>query len=120
MESTRHTLRKNLSNPEWGDEEKECLHPAASAALKASVYMLVAIVRDNDIPNDELKYFLPELWPTNLILTANIRALRNILKLRTAPAALYEFRVLGYSLYEAVPEEYRYMLEYCLYKEEKA
>ena len=119
VESTRHTLRKNLANPEWGEGEKECLHPAASAALKAYVYMVFAIVRDNDIPNDELKYYLPECWPTNLILTTNIRELRHILKLRTAPAALNEFRVLGYSLYEAVPEEYRYMLEDCVYKESK-
>ena len=68
-------------------------------------------------PDDELKYLLPEFWPTNLILTSNIRELRHILTLRTNPAALNEFRVLAYSLFEAVPEEYKYLLEDCVYRE---
>ena len=71
------------------------------------------------LTNDVLKYFLPEFWPTNLILTSNIRELRHILTLRTNPAALNEFRVLAYSLYEAVPEEYKYLLEDCVYRGER-
>ena len=70
-----------------------------------------------EMSNDELKYYLPEFWPTNLILTSNVRELRHILKLRTSPAALNEFRVLAYSLFEAVPESFRYLLEDCVYRE---
>ena len=117
VESTRHTLKKNLSNPEWCEEEKECLHPVASAALKASTYMVFAIIRNNDISNDELKYYVPECWPTNLILTSNIRELRHILTLRTNPAALKEFQDLAHALFKAVPDQFKYLLEDCLYKE---
>ena len=117
VESTRHTLRKNLANPTWADEAMNYLHPVALAAKEASTYLLFALIKDLDIPNDELKYYLPEFWPTNLILTSNIRELRHILTLRTNPAALKEFRALAYSLFDAVPEEYRYLLEDCVYRE---
>ena len=69
------------------------------------------------MPNDELKYFIPEFWPVNLVLTSNVRELRHILNLRTAPAALKEFRDLARAMYEAVPEEFKYLLKDCVYDE---
>ena len=122
VESTRHTLRKNVESPEWVEQAAEGIeHPVFRASFCASVELLRAIVkRDPDTLNDELKYFLPELWPTNLILTSNIRELRHILKLRTAPAALEEFRDLAHALYDAVPEEYKYLLRDCVHEEVEA
>lgn len=79
--------------------------------------MRLAEISDYNV--DELKYYLPEFWPTNLILTSNIRELRHILDLRTNPATLKEFRVLAYSLFDAVPESFRYLLEDCVYREKK-
>ena len=115
VESTRHTLRKNLESPDWIVYAGEGIeHPSFQASFCASVDMLKAIItRVPELPNDELKYFLPEMWPTNLILTVNIRELRHILKLRTGPSALSEFRDLAHALYEAVPDEYRYLLTDC-------
>ncbi len=131
VESTRHTLRKNV----LADMEKELIlyAPMDIAFADNACHVqtkecstlgefLVVLIRDiverhPDMPNDALKYFLPEFWPTNLILTSNVRELRHILALRTNPAALNEFRVLAYSLFEAVPEEYRYLLEECVYRE---
>ena len=111
VESTRHTLRKYLESEKWDERFDE--YPVSYL-----VDWLYKIAYSNpDMPNDELKYYVPEFWPTNLILTVNIRELRHILKLRTAPAALNEFRVLAYSLYEAVPEEYKYLLSDCVYRE---
>ncbi len=126
VESTRHTLRKQL-NGDW----EGLTAPLVGKKVPAFIFdgkewdlpsLLVAslwkvAIDCPDMPNDVLKYYLPEFWPTNLILTSNIRELRHILTLRTNPAALNEFRVLAYSLYEAVPEEYRYLLEDCVYRE---
>ena len=67
------------------------------------------------MPNDKLKYFLPEFWPTNLVLSTNVRELRHILKLRTHPSALLEFRKLGIELFSSVPDEFKYLLEDCVY-----
>ena len=69
------------------------------------------------ISNDELKYYIPEFWPTNLVLTSNVRELRHILKLRTAPAALKEFRQLARAMYEVVPEQFKYLLKECVHDE---
>ena len=81
--------------------------------------LIAFVIRNPDIPNDELKTAIPECFTTNLILTTNIRELRHILELRTAPAALEEFQNLARGLFEAVPLEFRYLLEDCVYREEK-
>ena len=127
VESTRHTLKKQLAG-----DVKDFDSPLIGKEVPTLVFdgekwdfpaLFVEILRETakthpEIPNDELKYYLPEFWPTNLVLTSNIRELRHILKLRTSPAVLKEFRVLCYSLYEAVPEENRYLVEDCVYKDE--
>ena len=108
VESTRHTLRKKFDAV------------SAGLAREYSEYMFVlwSKLHDKpDVPNDELKYFLPEFWPTNLVLTVNIRELRHILDLRTAPAALKEFRCLGHALFDAVPDGFKYLLWDCVHEE---
>ena len=111
VESTRHTLREQLNGDVW---DERC----SDRYRTELVQWLTEIAYDNpDMPNDALKYFVPEFWPTNLVLTSNIRELRHILKLRTAPAALKEFRELAHALYEAVPDEYKYLLRDCVHEE---
>ena len=131
VESTRHTLRKYMKAFEEGkslsmyfpaDRKLSIDNDAITFSTRTLCSIFIDCLRKvaidcPDMPNDELKYLIPECWPTNLILTSNIRELRHILTLRTNPAALNEFRVLAYSLYEAVPEEYRYLLEDCVYRE---
>ena len=127
VESTRHTLDEIFDTWETSDDVPDLpqnVREIDGYGIYGNLrhcYLseLRALSVKENIPNDELKYYLPEFWPTNLILTSNIRELRHILTLRTSPAALNEFRVLAYSLFEAVPEDYRYLLEDCVYKEDK-
>ena len=122
VESTRHTLRKNVNNPEWWHKAIESMSEDSFRACMAvnKKFLTGLFANIPDARDDEVKYFLPEMWPTNLILTSNIRELRHILTLRTSPAALNEFRVLAFSLFEAVPEDYRYLLEDCVYREKNS
>ena len=114
VESTRHTLNKYLQD----GEAIESLYQITPFTYHKEFRRFFDWAQNNpDMPNDELKYYLPEFWPTNLILTSNIRELRHILTLRTSPAALNEFRVLAYSLFEAVPDSFKYLLEDCVYRE---
>ena len=114
VESTRHTLKKQLNTPEVLITADLDRHGKFGDMLR----LLKQIANEYpDMPNDELKYYLPEFWPTNLILTSNIRELRHILDLRTAPAALKEFRDLARAMYEAVPEQYKYLLKDCVHEE---
>ena len=110
VESTRHTLRHGLEYTPFFDELTE---EQREFGFRFTQFAYA----HPDMPNDELKYYLPEFWPTNLILTVNIRELRHILNLRTAPVALKEFRDLGHKLFEAVPKNYRYLLEDCVHEE---
>ena len=112
VESTRHTLRKQLENEEYVEALADKLMPCQRDLL----YYFVRLAKISTYKDDTLKYYLPEFWPTNLVLTVNIRELRHILKLRTSPAALQEFQNLAHKLFEAVPEDYRYMLEDCICK----
>ncbi len=124
VESTRHTLKKYLLS----DSVKHypVLKIPAVDAITQQEYDIVSeylhILGDiarykPDFPNDELKYYLPEFWPTNLVLTSNVRELRHILNLRTAPAALKEFRDLARAMYEVIPEQFKYLLKDCVHEE---
>jgi len=61
------------------------------------------------LPNDRLKYALPEAFKTTLQMTVNARSLRNFLKLRTSPAALWEMQALSNELFQHIPMEHRFM-----------
>ena len=111
VESTRHTLKekiKDLTSKYLGTEE----------GMKLHIHSLSAILEScPNISNDELKYYIPEFWPTNLVLTANIRALRELIMKRTNSAALKEFQDLAHKLFEAVPDEFKYLLEDCVHEQ---
>jgi len=64
------------------------------------------------LPNDVLKYFLPEGVPTRLLLTTNLRELRHIYALRHVSEALAEFRNLMAAIRDSLPEPHRQLLVY--------
>lgn len=128
VESTRYTLRKKIQELQTG-----ALNKYASADMDilfgkyanedkltfviGRILGSIAGLADAfpDMPNDVLKYFLPEFWLTNLTLSVNVRELRHILDLRTKPDALKEFRVLCHELFNAVPDEFKYLLKDCVH-----
>ncbi len=112
VESTRHTLKKKLVDDFI---ENEVIGNDMDKWEYLGWFRNFASKRP-DITNDELKYYLPEFWPTNLILTANIRALRELITKRTNPAALEEFQDLARKFVEAVPDEFKYLLEDCVHE----
>lgn len=63
----------------------------------------------NGIPNDILKYFLPEALTTKLMLTLNARELRLIFKLRSKTPALLEFQNWCSMVYNAIPADHKFM-----------
>ena len=111
VESTRHTLKKYLDRVMY-------LYAMIPAKYHTALQDFLYTAKGSpELSNDELKYYVPEFWPTNLVLTSNIRELRHILNLRTAPAALKEFRLLARAIYEAVPEQFKYLLKDCVHEE---
>ena len=120
VESTRHTLGKQLKSdnfhlllPENMDKELEII-------ILDSLHLIFNYVKENpDTQNDVLKYAIPECVCTNLVLTANVSELRHIIELRTAPAALEEFQQLAHEFVNVLPSRFKYLLKDCEYKNEK-
>ena len=61
--------------------------------------------------NDISKYSIPEAFKTELIWTINARSLQNFLKLRTSKDALWEIRELAFNIYDALPEQHKYLFK---------
>ena len=63
------------------------------------------------IANDVAKYMLPEAYKTSLVMTINARSLQNFIELRTSKSALWEIQNLAKAMYDAIPEEHKYLFE---------
>lgn len=61
------------------------------------------------ISNDKAKYCLPESYKTELTWSVNARSLQNFLTLRSDKSALWEIQNLAHALYQALPEEHKYL-----------
>ena len=119
VESTRHTLEKDFYSDNLLNYHKNIEERAIIEIVQAFIYSMKNATEEEEYfkSNDYIKYIIPELWPTNLVMTTNIRELRHIVKLRTAPAALKEFRFLAINFVEVLPDEFKYLLEDCVYTE---
>jgi thymidylate synthase (FAD) len=60
---------------------------------------------DAGVSPEDARYFLPQASPTRLIVTANFREWRHIIKLRTAPEAQWEIRELVGKIRDKLQEQ---------------
>lgn len=122
IKSSRYTLQ------ELKDEESFIYHnkiPRLGTALK---YIVLLDDRDidynncvaleklrlllvNGVPNDKAKYCMPEAYKTSLVMTINARSLQNFLELRSSKHALWEIQLLAKAMYEAIPDEHKFLYD---------
>lgn len=112
VKSTRYTLRelKNVN----ADDLKNYLVKISDSIDEYNRFRLTtiqALINEQNLSNDELKYMLPEAFKTELMLTINARSLRNLLELRLSSKALKEFRELAKALYRELPEPHRILFD---------
>ena len=67
-----------------------------------------------DFKNDVAKYCMPEAYKTSLVMSINARSLQNFLELRTSKHALKEIQDLARALFEAIPEEHKFLFKECI------
>lgn len=94
-----------------GDERVDTFSADALIRLKNLI--------DDGVSNDKAKYAMPECFKTSLRMTINMRSLRNFLGLRSKPSALWEIRQLSQAIFDALPEEYKFLAEDMMYKKEE-
>lgn len=80
----------------------------------ASALEKLRSLKAQKIPNDKAKFALPDAYKTKLTWTINARSLQNFLFLRTPPAAMWEIRILAVNIYQALPEDHKYLFNHCL------
>lgn len=133
VKSTRYTL-KELKSEECFYVDKEqgtqiVRHYARERAFKYLVETPKDYINDMSIEaldnlrvvlqegfaNDVAKYCLPESYKTSLAWTINARSLQNFLQLRSSPHALWEIRDLAKAVFDALPEDHKYLFEDSLY-----
>lgn len=83
-------------------KETRDLIDASSAILNKIIEL-----RKKGVPNDILKYFIPEGLNTGMIMTVNARELMHIFTLRTSKRALAEFRYLCCLLHNEISKDTR-------------
>ena len=112
VKSTRYTLRE-LKNVNHLDLKNYLVKISDSIDEynKFRLATIQALINEQNLSNDELKYLLPEAFKTELIFTINARSLRNLLELRLSSKALKEFRELARALYRELPEPHRVLFD---------
>lgn len=126
VKSSRYTL-KELKDIDfgirWSMDGKRVTHSNKENLEKFFVknqywdsgfYHLVDLIQkelQSGTSNDVVKYMLPECFKTQLVWTINARSLQNFLSLRTSRSALQEIRDLAYAVFNALPEEHKYLFE---------
>ncbi|WP_333802900.1 FAD-dependent thymidylate synthase [Sulfurospirillum sp.] len=116
VKSTRYTL-KELKNEETftcKDVERASKYLVLTGvemvdemSIKALENLRLVLVEG--ISNDKAKYCLPESYKTELTWTVNARSLQNFLTLRSDKSALWEIQNLAHALYDALPEDHKYL-----------
>ena len=115
VQSTRYTLKKILqSYDDLDDLIVKTGNPTIDTRNKMALVHLRTAVKDEELgklPNDLLKYMLPEALAIELIWSINARSLRNFFKLRLSPNALWEIRALAQAIRAALPKEHDVLYE---------
>lgn len=121
VKSTRYTLKELKSEEPFsfliGREE---LYKRASKYVHltdngdVNVAIVEALERTRQLivkgySNDIVKYTLPEAYTTQLAWSINARSLQNFLSLRSSKSALAEIRNLAKMIYNALPEDHKYL-----------
>ena len=114
VKSTRYTL-KELKDEDSISENKynyiiKTMNEDINRSNMSSLFALQNVLQ-NGISNDIAKYMLPEAYKTSLVMTINARSLQNFLELRSSKHALWEIQQLSNEVYNALPEEHKYLFK---------
>lgn len=111
VESTRYALKRILDQ---STNVRDCLKQSGNMLVDQcnliQMVNIIDIVKAN-IPNDEMKYMLPEAFITRMVWTINARSLRNFFTLRMSKRALKEIRDLAWEIYMCLPNEHKFIFD---------
>lgn len=113
VKSTRYTLRELLT-AENDDDFAKFIVPSGNNLIdeyNIATLKNMKSLKKEGVPNDVLKYMLPEAYKTHLHFTINARALRNFILLRTSKSAHSEIRSLANNIINEIPPSHIILYE---------
>ena len=118
VKSTRYTLKELKGEEPFATDEREraskyLVMTGEDIVDEMSIKALenLRYVLSEGISNDRAKYCLPESYKTELTWSVNARSLQNFIFLRSDKAALWEIRELAHTLFDALPDDHKYLFE---------
>lgn len=114
VKSTRYTLKELKDEPSISENKYKYIIKTKNEDInRANMSSLFALQNSlqEGIANDVAKYMLPEAYKTSLVMTINARSLQNFIELRTSKSALWEIQDLAKAMFDAMPEEHKYLFE---------
>lgn len=123
VESTRYTLSKatdiNINDIDIADFfvippidnrfQNQDEYEKYIIELKSFYYCgleIMKLMSKHNVPNDFLKYFLPEGWRVDLAFSINLRSFLNFISLRNHPRAHFEIRHLAKLMLDSIRDTY--------------
>lgn len=124
VKSTRYTLKelKNESEFKPNDFDNASRYIVLTGnefVDNASINALENLrqILNQNTSLDIAKYCLPESYKTELSWSINARSLQNFITLRSSKSALWEIRNLANAIYNALPNEHKFIFAECVYKD---
>lgn len=124
VKSSRYTLKELKNVPSFLPINEENLARAEEFVVftsheKVNIASLKALenlreMLHEGISNDLAKFAMPESYRTELSWSINARSLQNFLSLRTSKSALWEIQDLAKAIFEALPDDHRFIFEDCI------
>ncbi len=118
VKSTRYTLKELKDTEPFHPKDFEGVSrflvlTGVEAVDCASIEALnnLQTILKSGVSNDRAKYCLPESYKTELTWSINARSLQNFLSLRSDKSALWEIQNLAHALFEALPNDHKYLFE---------
>lgn len=92
---------KELLNNEWELADSISDEPLRQAVKKYhdGLSSLLSLLKENGVPSEDLRYFIPQGTESNIIITMNARELRHFFSLRLCRRAQWEIRELARRMY---------------------
>ena len=126
VKSTRYTLKElrgedGFAQGDFENAARYIVLTGNEAVDNASIAALenLRVILQTPISLDIAKYCLPECYKSELSWSINARSLQNFLALRSSKAALWEIRELAGKIYEALPQEHKFIFQSCMASGEK-
>lgn len=106
VQSTRYTTKKRKEDLQITETGNSRINE-----MLQEIMDIVDDAIDEGYSNDDISMLLPQAYQYSCVVTMNAQAIQHFLTLRTKRDAHYDIRKLAKAIYQALPEEHKYLFK---------